>query len=141
MTFSRKSKAIKLSEISVEEKMKVLERIGNELVQAFNYIINEKTWCKRAMCRDVEGEQLFYPGDERAVQWCIYGAMHKAECSETALTFIKNYAKLNEIEDLMKFNDASEHYDVSMFMVGALKMLGVKLIFYDAEGNVQKELG
>jgi len=117
------------------KKLEIYNRIVDELTIAFNLIIDEDRWCQRAMCKDEAGEQLFYPGDDKAKKWCLLGAIHKGECSHETLTFLRNCGRLAGIEDLIKFNDASSHTDVIAFMIAVMKRLGVKLMFFDKEGK------
>jgi hypothetical protein len=111
---------------------KHFETVRDELLEAFKVIFKEEDWCKRALCRDAEGEQLFNPQDERATQWCLLGAIYKKEeWTEGTLTFLTNYAKTRGIEDLSKYNDHEGHTAVVMLLVEVLDILGVTMKFYD----------
>jgi hypothetical protein len=120
------------------KKLEIYNRMVDELTEAFNLIIDEDHWCQRAMCRDKNDEQLYYPGDEKATKWCLMGAIHRGNCSPETLTYLKNCGRVVGITDLFKFNDFSNHTDVIAFMIGVMERLGVKLMFYDKEGKVIK---
>jgi len=115
-----------------KEWEKKFENIRDDLLEVFKIIFKKEGWCKRALCRDAEGEQLFNPNDEKAVQWCLLGAIYKKEdWSEETLTFITNYAKRRGIEDLSQYNDHYGHTAIVMLLVEVLNILGVSMKFYD----------
>ena len=122
-----------------EKYLKMFELIRDQLLVAFKVIFDEDKWCRRALCRDVEGEQLFDPQDPKAVQWCLLGALYKQEdFSQETLTFIGNYAKRKGITDLSRYNDQDGHKAVIILLSEALEILGVKLTFYDENGKETK---
>src|SRR5574337_615225 len=133
MLFGRRSKKLSKEQ---QEKYELIDRVRHELLEAYKLIFDPDHWCRRALCRDAEGEQLFDPADERAVQWCLLGAIYKPEnYSAETLTLVKNYGKLNGVNDLARFNDDSGHVEVLRFLEALLHNLGVKLTFFDADGK------
>ena len=112
------------------------EKIRDELLAAFLVILDKDKWCKRALARDTEGDQLFNPSDPKAVQWCLLGAIYKEEnWAEETLTFAANYAKKRGIDDLTRYNDHEGHAAVIILLVEMLEILGVELKFYDEDGK------
>jgi hypothetical protein len=124
-----------------KKRVAVFEKIRDEMILVFQVIFNENKWCKRALCRDAEGEQLFNPSDEKATQWCLLGAIYKHEnWSDETLTFLTNYARMRGIEDLSRYNDQEGHTAVITLLVEVLDTLGVSLTFYDENGKKVTEL-
>jgi hypothetical protein len=116
--------------------IRTMEQIRDELLEAFKTIFPTENWCKRAMCRDAEGEQLFDPNDPKAVQWCLLGSLYRQEnWSTDTLTFLTNYARMRGIEDLSRYNDQDGHTAVVMLLVEVLGILGVEMKFFDDDGN------
>jgi hypothetical protein len=122
-----------------KEWEKKFEMIRDEILDAFKLIFKKEDWCKRALARDAEGEQLFNPNDEKAVQWCLLGAIYKKEdWSVETLTFVTNYAKRRGIDDLSRYNDHEGHTAVVMLLVEMLNILGVTMKFYGDDGKEVK---
>lgn len=122
--------------VKYQKLVETFERIRDEIYIAFKTIFDKKDWCSRALCRDAEGEQLFYPLDPTAVSWCLLGAVYKQEnYSEETLTFMTSYARKKGIEDLSRYNDQEGHVAVIMLLVDMLDTLGVSMTFYDDDGK------
>jgi hypothetical protein len=133
MSFSQPKKP---SAEKYAEMVEVFERIRDEILVTFKIIFNEENWCRRAMCRDAEGEQLFDPNDENAKQWCLLGSFYKQEnWSHETLTFMSNYAKKRGVGNLSRYNDQEGHAAVITLLVEMLNILGVSMTFYDDEGK------
>jgi len=102
--------------------------ISQEILKVIQLIINEELWCKRALARDKDGNQLFDPSDKNACQWCIYGALYALDASTETITYLQNCAKYLGWSDLDRLNDLNQHFYVIQFLKESLEELGVTFI-------------
>jgi hypothetical protein len=98
--------------------------IADEVQYVLTLLLDEDRWCKRALARDKDGNQLFNAMGERACQWCIYGALYGLEASLDTIQYLQRCAKNWGWSDLDRLNDLNEHYYVIQFLQSALSNLG-----------------
>jgi hypothetical protein len=108
-------------------------QVGKDVVGILNLVGNAEHWCRRAMVRDKEGEQLFDPSDPRAIQYCILGAFYAIEGHNDTLTFLQLNAKKQGFISLTELNDFSDHSFIVDFLVAILKFLGYNVSFIEKE--------
>lgn len=92
------------------------------LVSARELLSDEKRWTKGASARDATGDDVD-PRSERAVCWCVVGAVVKS-----TLGMLHQEAALNQVHDVVdepipEFNDAptSTHADVLRALDAAIE--------------------
>jgi hypothetical protein len=89
------------------------------LIDVKNILLNfqdKNRWCKRAIARDKDGEQLFSPTDPNAVSWCILGVAYGLGVSDNTISFLKNCARQIGYSDIDRFNDFNEYSDIILFL-------------------------
>lgn len=101
------------------------ERISliNDLEKILSLINTEDRWCRRALLRDKEGNQLFYPDDEKGYSYCILGAGYKQNVEKNTLTYLNSCAKANGFLDITKMNDTFTYPMVILFLTETVKLL------------------
>jgi hypothetical protein len=106
--------------------MKKEERhlIVNEIARAVSIIIDEDNWCKRAMARNKNQEQLYDPKDDNAYSFCIYGVLFFLDSSPDTITYLQQMAKSLGWSDLDRLNDMNDHHYVIQFLQDSMRNLG-----------------
>jgi len=101
------------------------EIVIDDLHKVLFILIDENKWCKRALARDEDDNQLFDPRDLKACKWCIYGVLYGTDCSQDTINYLKNFAKMwGSWPDLDRLNDLNEHFYVVQFLQSALYSAG-----------------
>lgn len=110
-------------------------KVVADIQKVLHLLINEDNWCKRSVCVDKNGNPLYDPWSKDADKWCIYGALYACNCSDDTFTYLKGMIKYVGYNDLERFNDLSEHYQIMQFLQFSLNALGgwfklVKPLYY-----------
>ena len=113
----------------------LFDKIAKELFAAVSLIVNERTWCQKALARDTEGVRLFDPSDASAAAWDILGALHKVDAGKETFTYLRIAAKLSGYRDLDRFNDFNTHKNVMSFFKAGLKEMGYNFRRLSSDGQ------
>ena len=103
--------------------MEIFKTIFNELSSISEFLNEEKNWSKRALCRDINGEQLNDPQDPRATSWCILGACHKINASADTFAYLDFAAKQSGFTDISRLNDFCSWDEFLFFYLQCLKLI------------------
>jgi hypothetical protein len=81
------------------------------LIRARGYL--ERGWCRDAVARDAEGNNLVYARSDKAAAWCMFGALRAA--GMTGDFHHPAFVRLTEVLDagmsISSFNDAQENVE------------------------------
>ena len=101
------------------------QEISSDIIDILSVLIDERNWCKRALARDKEGNQLFNHEDPKAVKWDIYGTIYSLECNQVTIDFLRQRARLRGYSDLDRLNDLNEHFYLISFLKECLNSFGL----------------
>ena len=102
-----------------------IKRVGKEILSVIQILINEELWCRRALARDKDDNQLFDPKDEKACSWCIYGALYMIDAGPKTIAYLQSMAKSLGWSDLDRLNDLNQHFFVMQFLKESVEALGM----------------
>ena len=102
-----------------------IKKVGKEILAVIQILINEELWCRRALARDKDGNQLFDPKNENACSWCIYGVLYMIDASPKTVSYLQSMARSLGWSDLDRLNDLNQHFFVMQFLKESVEALGM----------------
>lgn len=88
-----------------KEEKEHLERSRRDYDTIIELFSNKDNWCRKAMARDKEGEQLICPNDENAIAWCLLGAFYAIDASQESILLLHKILYIEGLPEAHIFND------------------------------------